>query len=255
MALDLRQLTERLPETPIHYFSTIDSTMTEATRLAAEGAPHGTLVIADEQTAGVGRFGRTWHSEANDGIYCSFILRLPLPASSVAVATLALGLATREAIQQATGLACDLRWPNDVLVDDYKVAGILAQLLDSRIVAGVGINVNQQSLPEGLRTPATSLRLAAGGRIFAREPIIVGLVNEIEEFCTILVEQGAGAILKAFAASSTYIINRRVIYEGETGFERGTTAGLDSNGFLLVRDNEGQTRTVYTGGVRPDTGQ
>lgn len=253
MALDLRQLTERLPQRPIHYFPTIDSTMIEATRLAAEGAPHGTLVIADEQTAGVGRFGRTWHSEANDGIYCSMILRLPLPASAVAVATLALGLATKEAIQQTTGLACDLRWPNDVLVADDKVAGILAQLLDSRIVAGVGINVNQISLPEGLRSPATSLCLAAGGRIFEREPIVAALVNKTEEFCAMLVEQGPAAILKAFAESSSYIVNRRVVYEGETGFERGTTAGLDANGFLLVRDEAGQLCTVYTGGVRPDT--
>ncbi len=252
MALDLPQLKERLPQTPIHYFPTIDSTMLEATRLAAEGAPHGTLVIADEQTAGIGRFGRTWHSEANDGIYCSLILRLPLPASAVAVATLALGLATKEAIQQTTGLACDLRWPNDVLVGGDKVAGILAQLLDSRIVAGVGINVNQLSLPEGLRTPSTSLRLA-GARIFAREPIVAALVNQVQEFCTILVEQGAAAILKAFAESSSYTVNRRVVYEGETGFERGTTAGLDANGFLLVRDDAGHLSTVYTGGVRPDT--
>jgi BirA family biotin operon repressor/biotin-[acetyl-CoA-carboxylase] ligase len=253
MPLDLRQLRERLPQTPIHYFPTIDSTMIEATRLAAEGAPHGTLVIADEQTAGVGRFGRTWHSEANDGIYCSLVLRLPLPASAVAVATLALGLATKEAVQQTTGLACDLRWPNDVLVGDDRVAGILAQLLDSRIVAGVGINVNQPSLPERLRTPATSLRLAAGGRIFAREPIVAALVNQVEEFCTILIGQGAAAILKAFAASSSYILNRRIVYEGETGPERGTTAGLDANGFLLVQDDAGQLCTVYTGGVRPDT--
>ena len=253
MALDIAQLKDRLPDTPIHYFPTIDSTMTEATRLAAEGAPHLTLVIADEQTAGVGRFGRTWHSEPNDGIYCSLILRLPLPASAVAVATLALGLATREAIQESTDLTCDLRWPNDVLIGDDKVAGILAQLLDSRIVAGIGINVNHSSLPDGLRTPATSLRIAAGGRTFGREPIIAALVNKVDDFCKILVDHGPAAILEAFAASSSYVINRRVLFDGETGFERGTTAGLDSNGFLLVRDDAGQLNTVYTGGVRPDT--
>ena len=140
-----------------------------------------------------------------------------------------------------------------MLVGDDKVAGILAQLLDSRIVAGIGINVNHSSLPDGLRTPATSLRLAAGGRIFAREPIVAALVNKVDEFCTILVDHGPAAILEAFAASSSYVINRRVLFDGETGFERGTTAGLDSNGFLLVRDDAGQLSTVYTGGVRPDT--
>lgn len=253
MALDIEQLRDLLPDTPIHYFPSIDSTMTEATRLAAEGAQHGTLVIADEQTAGVGRFGRTWLSEPNDGIYCSLVLRLPLPASAVAVATLALGLATREAIQESTGLTCDLRWPNDVLIGDNKVAGILAQLLDSRIVAGIGINANHSSLPDGLRTPATSLRMAAGGRIFAREPIVAALVNKVDEFCKILVEYGSGAILKAFAASSSYVVNRRVRFGGETERERGITAGLDSNGFLLVRDDAGHMNTVYTGGIRPDT--
>lgn len=253
MALDIQQLTERLPHTPIHYFPTIGSTMTEASRLAAEGAPHGTLVIADEQTAGVGRFGRTWHSNANDGIYCSLILRLPLPASAVAVTTLALGLATSEAIQETTEQVCDLRWPNDVLAGDLKVAGILAQLLDSRVIAGIGINVNHSSLPDGLRTPATSLRLAAGGRVFAREPIVAALVNKVEESCSILSEQGPDAILEAFAASSSYVTNRRVMFEIETGSERGTTAGLDPNGFLLVRDDTGHLRTIYTGGIRPAT--
>ena len=156
--------------------------MTQAAQLAAAGAPHNTVVIADEQTAGVGRFGRQWYSEADSGIYCSILVRLAMPPSGIPVLTLALGLATAEAIQRTTGLACDLRWPNDVLVQERKVAGILAQFQEDYIVAGIGINVNQSSLPADLRTPAISLRLASNGRIFARERIVVFLLKRWTSF-------------------------------------------------------------------------
>lgn len=249
----MTQLEAALAGRPIHYFATIGSTMTEAARLVHDGAPHGTLVIADEQTAGVGRFGRTWHSEADAGIYATFVLRLPLGMECISLVTLALGLGTAEAIQQTTDLACDLRWPNDVLVGDRKVAGILAQLVDSAVIAGIGINVNQSHLPGDLRTPATSLRLAANGRVFGREKIVTALARSIDKLCSMLVEEGPVAILRAFAAASSYAVNRRVVYETQTGFDRGLTAGLDSQGFLLVRRDTGDLATVITGGIRPDT--
>src|SRR5689334_3225599 len=131
MPLDINVISEARAQNAIHYFPTIGSTMTEAARLAAEGAEHGTVVLADEQTSGIGRFGRHWLSERETGIYISVLLRLPIAPRDLPVMTLALGLATREAIEQRTRLACDLRWPNDVLVNDQKVAGILAQLHDS----------------------------------------------------------------------------------------------------------------------------
>ena len=150
MALDIQSIAEQRPQNAIHYFSVIGSTMTEGARLAISGAPHGSVVIADEQTAGVGRFGRHWLSEPESGIYCSILLRLPLEPASLPIVTLALGLAAAEAIEQTTGIDCDLRWPNDVLIRERKVAGILAQLHDTCIVAGIGINVNQTVLPGDL---------------------------------------------------------------------------------------------------------
>jgi BirA family transcriptional regulator, biotin operon repressor / biotin---[acetyl-CoA-carboxylase] ligase len=252
MPLDVNLISEQRPQNAIHYFAVIDSTMTEAVRLAGQGAPHGTAVIADEQTAGIGRFGRQWHSEAEAGIYCSVLLRLSIAPSAVPLVTLALGLATAEAIQCATGLACDLRWPNDVLVNERKVAGILAQLHEDCVVAGIGINVNQASLPDNLRTPATSLRAAANGRMFSRERLLVDLLEALEDFCAMLVEKGPDSILNAFSAASSYVTHRRVIFEGNHGFHKGVTMGLDSNGFLRVLDEAGVTQTVYTGGVRPD---
>src|SRR5436305_1823180 len=106
---------------------------------AAAGCPRGTIVIAGEQFAGQGRHGHTWHSEANTGLYCSLVLE-PAP-----LLTLALGLAAVDAIERATGLVCDIRWPNDLMLGGKKTGGILVQLVEGAAIAGIGINVNQRS--------------------------------------------------------------------------------------------------------------
>ncbi|MBV9766548.1 MAG: biotin--[acetyl-CoA-carboxylase] ligase [Acidobacteriaceae bacterium] len=250
MPLDIERIRELRPENKIHYFQTIDSTMTEAARLAGLNAPHGSVVLADEQTAGIGRLGRSWQSPAGLGIYCSILLRLPLPPSGFPIASLVLGLATAEAIQNSTQLACDLRWPNDVLINEKKVAGILTHLVDACVVAGIGINVNHTSLASDLRTPATSLRIESNGRAQSREHIVVNLLESVGSFCSMLRTEGSAAILRAFSSASTYVINRRVIIE-ENGL-RGVTAGLDDNGFLLVRSDSGQVERLAAGGIRPE---
>jgi len=248
MSLDISQLRGMRPTNQFHYWDSIGSTMTEATQLAASGAPHGTVVIADEQTSGLGRLGRSWQSDAGVGIYCSLLLRITLNPADLPIASLLLGLAVREAIQEAAGLACDLRWPNDVLVRERKVAGILAQITDSCIVAGIGINVNNTRFPGEFRTPPTSLYLETGKSI-SRERIIVQMLASVDDLTRTLEERGRAAILKAFAAGSSYVLSRRIIVE-DTG-ARGTTAGLDEHGFLLVRLDSGRLEKLLTGGVRP----
>lgn len=224
--------------------------MQEATRLATAAARHGTVVLADEQIAGMGRLGRTWESKAELGVYCSLVLRMQLAPSNLPVASLLLGLATAEAIQTSTHLACDLRWPNDVLIHECKVAGILIHLVEGCIIAGVGINVNHTALPPGLRTPATSLRIESDGRLHSREDLIVALLEAVDFFCSLLANEGTKSILRAFTAASSYAIERRVIIE-ENGM-KGVTAGLDENGFLLVRSDNGDIERVASGGIRPD---
>jgi BirA family transcriptional regulator, biotin operon repressor / biotin---[acetyl-CoA-carboxylase] ligase len=251
MPLDLAQIRSLRPQNQIHYWPSTTSTMIEAARLAAAGAPHGTVAIADEQTAGIGRFGRSWLSEAGLGLYCSILLRLPLPPASLPVASLLLGLATAEAIQKSTELVCDLRWPNDVLIRERKVAGILPQLLENWIIAGIGINVNHSSFEPGLRTPATSLRIESAGRAQSHENLLVNLLESIDAFCSMLASEGPGAVLRAFASASSYAMNRRVVVE-ENG-SKGTTCGLDENGFLLIRYDSGQTQRLATGSVRPES--
>lgn len=250
MPLDIARIRELRPLDQIHYFRSVGSTMTEATRLLAAGAPHGTLVLAEEQTAGIGRLGRSWISEPGAGIYASVLLHLYLSPTNLPIASLTLGLATAEAIHRATDVSCDLRWPNDVLINERKVAGVLIHLVDDWIVAGIGINVNHTSFPAGLRTPATSLRLESNGRLQSRERLIVALLESLEGFCSNLHEKGPGVILRAFAASSSYAVNRRVVVE--EGGIKGLTAGLDENGFLLVQSDAGRIERIASGGIRPD---
>ena len=250
MPLDLRLLRTLRPQNTFHHFTIIGSTMTEAAQFAATGAPHGTVVLAEEQTSGMGRLGRSWISQAELGIYCSILLRLQLSQANLPLASLLLGLATAEAIQQATQLSCDLRWPNDVLINERKVAGILTHLVDDCILGGIGINVNQVSFDSDLRTPATSLLLESNRRVQSREILLAYLLESIDSFCSLLASSGPDAVLRSFASASSYAMGRRVVVE-ETG-TRGVTAGLDDSGFLLVRADSGVIEKVSTGALRPD---
>ncbi len=248
MPLNLASIQLARPQNTIHYFATIGSTMTEGTRLAQAGAAHGTVVLAEEQTSGMGRLGRTWISEKEAGLYSSTLLRLQLAPAQLPIASLLLALATAEAMERSAGCKCDLRWPNDVLVDERKVAGILPHLVSSCIVAGIGINVNQQSFDPNLRTPATSLALATGAPV-SREAVLIELLEAIDRNCQMLADTGPQAIRDAFAQRSSYAQNREVVLE-DTGV-RGWTAGLDHHGFLLLRTSSGKLERIASGGVRP----
>jgi BirA family biotin operon repressor/biotin-[acetyl-CoA-carboxylase] ligase len=234
----------------IHWHGTIGSTMHEAVRLAAAGCASGTVVGADEQTAGQGRHGRVWHSQADTGLYFSVVLRLPLDPASAAVVTFALGLSVAEAIQQTTGVACDLRWPNDVLVRDRKCAGILTQLHGAAVVTGIGVNVNQTEFPPDVADIAISLRIASG-REQSRESLLAALLDSIDRHCDILTKQGPAVIFDLFTRASSYVTGRRVTVELLEGEVTGTTAGLTEAGFLRLRRDDGGEETIVAGGVRP----
>jgi BirA family biotin operon repressor/biotin-[acetyl-CoA-carboxylase] ligase len=224
--------------------------MAEASQLAAEGAPSGTVVGAEEQTSGHGRHGRSWHSEAGSGLYASIILRRPYAPDTLPVVTLALGLAVQEAILKSTHLTCDLRWPNDLLIQSKKCAGILTQLDGSAIIAGIGINVNHSSFPADLRGIATSLRLA-GGRPQSRESLLVELLASVDTYCALLETQGRGPVIAAFSCASSYVSGRRVCVDQDGSEMRGVTAGLNESGFLLLRGDDGRNHVIVAGGVRP----
>jgi BirA family biotin operon repressor/biotin-[acetyl-CoA-carboxylase] ligase len=249
MPFDIEAVRAKAPAHKFYYFESVGSTMVEAARCVAADDPHGTVVLAQEQTAGIGRLGRTWISESSVGIYCSVLLRLQLPPAQLPIASLLVGLAVAEAIEKVTGLACDLRWPNDVLIREKKVSGILTQLVDSCVIAGIGLNVSQKAFETGLRTPATSLLLESGGIVYSRESLVLALVEALDFFCQTLKEQGTDAILRAFAAHSSYVAGRRV--KVEEGDLLGITAGLDEHGFLQLRTDAGALMRLSAGGIRP----
>ncbi len=230
---------------------TVESTMHHASALAAAGCLHGTAVVAEAQTAGVGRHGHVWHSEPGSGLYLSVVLRLPLSPSELPVLTLALGLAAGEAIGLATGLMCDLRWPNDILARGKKVAGILVQVVDGAAIAGIGVNVNHASFPEWIANEATSLRLEAGHAV-DREALLVRLLHSIEEICQVFLVNGKSTILTLFANGSSFARGKRVRVDSGGGrFLEGVTDGLTDEGFLRVRQPDGTIEIVIAGGVRP----
>ena len=238
----------------LHHFYKIGSTNTAAMAAAADGAPEGTVFLAEEQTAGRGRGANSWQSPRSTGIYCSAILRPLLPPSDVLVLSLAAGLAVQAAIQQVDSrVHADLKWPNDALIDGRKVCGILTEMNAEAtrvryLVVGIGINVNQPSFPKELS--ATSLRLATGSE-WSRVELAAALLKSLDREYRNLVEtpDAREDILRRFAGNSTWVQGKEVrIEENGAAFE-GTTAGLDPRGFLLVRTAKG-TQTVLSGTVR-----
>lgn len=250
MPFDAASVRERLPGRQIHWFPSVNSTMTLAATLARDGCPSGAVVGADGQVAGIGRQGHAWHSEAEAGLYVSIVLRMPIGSYALPVTMLALGLAAQEAIAEVTGLAADLRWPNDVMLGEKKCAGILAQLESGAVVAGIGINVNHTAFPREIEPLATSLCLE-GRRGVSREDLFVALVRAIDNFAKILAEQGPSVILDMFTRASSYANGRRVRVEQSGVLIEGVTCGLDPGGFLVIREDSGKQTTILTGGVRP----
>jgi BirA family transcriptional regulator, biotin operon repressor / biotin---[acetyl-CoA-carboxylase] ligase len=243
----------------LHHYYKIGSTNTAAMEAAAGGAPEGSVFLAEEQTAGRGRGRNLWESQRSAGIYCSVLLRPPVPPSEALILSLATGLAVADAVREIDpALQSDLKWPNDLLLDSKKFCGILAEMNAEatqvrHIVIGIGLNVNQASFPAGLRDQATSLRIVSGSAR-ARVELTAALLKSLHrEYRDLLNKPGAReSILRRFAERSSYVQNRRVRIEDPnahgSGFE-GITHGLDAGGFLRVRTPEG-LRTVLSGTVR-----
>jgi BirA family transcriptional regulator, biotin operon repressor / biotin---[acetyl-CoA-carboxylase] ligase len=236
----------------IHYFRT-DSTNAAAVKLAAEGAEHGTVVVAEEQTAGRGRLGRAWFSEKSSGIYASIILRPPLSPAAAPVLTLMAGLAAQKAVNTVTGLAVDIRWPNDLLVNGKKVCGILTEMSAEvdrlhAVVLGIGINVNHSLMPTPLEEIATSLRMEAH-RGISRVQVFVALLRELERYYQLLLKSGSKAISERWEAASSFAHGKRVRVVTAAGETLATTTGLDPNGALKIQFDDGRQESLVAGEV------
>ena len=240
----------------VHHFFRVGSTNTLAMSAASQGEPEGAVFVAEEQTAGRGRGAHRWESDSSKGIYCSAVLRPYLTPSDVLLISLATGLAVWEAVHEVTGIATDLRWPNDVLCGDRKVCGILIEMHAEatrvqHIVAGMGLNVNQREFPPELLPIATSLRLESG-RDWSRVELAAALLKSLDrEYRAFVADLGVARrdVLRRFELHSSYVRGRAVQVDEDGGYH-GTTVGLDARGFLQVQTEAG-IKTVLSGGVRP----
>jgi BirA family biotin operon repressor/biotin-[acetyl-CoA-carboxylase] ligase len=236
----------------IHHFRT-GSTNTAALDLAQQGAGHGTVVVAEEQTAGRGRLGRPWHSEKSSGIYVSVILRPPLSPSAAPILTLMAGVAIQHALSSVTGLGVDIRWPNDLLVNGKKVCGILTEMSAElgrlhAVVLGIGINVNHSEMPAELKQVATSLRIESQ-RTWSRVQIFIDLLKELERYYHLLLEKDNAAIAECWAAASTYANGKRIRIVTAEGESVATTVGLDPSGALRVRYDDWHEEALVAGEI------
>jgi BirA family biotin operon repressor/biotin-[acetyl-CoA-carboxylase] ligase len=252
----------------LQFSAVTGSTNSDALVAARAGAPHGSVYFADEQRAGRGRGDHRWESAAEQGLYVSILLR-PAGVSSrhMHLLPLAAGLATSQAVFLASGVQIDLRWPNDLLIStpqtmtgpwgprsgERKTGGILVESKTERddlayAVVGIGINVHQQEFASDLATPATSLDLEAG-RAVSRQKLLIALLESIQRETKCLHDPAVTAVIPARVSQvSTWLWNRDVEVHGPQAC-RGTTAGLDENGFLRVKTANGVV-TVQTGGIR-----
>jgi BirA family biotin operon repressor/biotin-[acetyl-CoA-carboxylase] ligase len=237
----------------IHHFFTIGSTNDVAMELGQAGEPHGAVVLAEYQTAGRGRAGRVWLSEKSSGIHMSVLLRPPVSPVQAPMLTLLAGLAARDSVVDLTSLACDIRWPNDLMLNGKKLGGVLTEMLAEPdrvryVVLGIGINVNHVKMPRELELIATSLRIETG-RTLSRTELVVRLLRHLERYYNLFLSQGSDPLTARFAEVSSFFQGKRVRITTATESYTGLTAGLEPTGLLRVVREDGRTEAVLAGDV------
>lgn len=222
----------------IYYFDSIDSTNTKAKELAEEGHPSGTLVVADRQTAGKGRRGRSWESPTGIGIFMTLMLKPEINPNHASMLTLVAAMATTRAIRRVTGVPAMIKWPNDIVMNGKKVCGILTEMSAqfdyiNHIVIGIGINVHNEEFPEEIKETASSLFLESGQHIH-RASLIEAFLEEFEDvYAEYLKTEDMEGLQKEYDAM---LVNRgrqvRVLDPKEP-FE-GKAMGITKKGELIV---------------------
>jgi BirA family transcriptional regulator, biotin operon repressor / biotin---[acetyl-CoA-carboxylase] ligase len=248
-----RQLRRSLFSKHIHHFFKAGSTNAIAFDLGRAGEPQGAVVLAEEQSAGRGRAGRAWHSEKTTGIYVTVLLRPAISPLVAPLITLLAGLAVRDAVLEETGLAPDLRWPNDLLMAGKKFCGILTEMHAETdrvhfVVVGIGVDVNHTRMPEQLADLATSLRMVTG-RTHSRLQLLVRLLRNLETYYNRFLAEGPEPILTRFSEASSFAKGKRVRISAATENYTGITDGLEPNGLLRVRRDNGRLAIVISGDV------
>jgi BirA family biotin operon repressor/biotin-[acetyl-CoA-carboxylase] ligase len=238
-------------------FDSLESTNTEALEQARLGADEGVCVIARQQTAGRGRHGRTWVSPKDAGLYFSIVLRPKLDMRDLPLITLMTGVAVHETLADL-GIAADIKWVNDILVDEKKICGILAETTETAsglaVIVGIGINIRASNFPPEIADTATSIEQAGPGEV-ATGDVVASLTRCLSRFYEMLGVEPR-SIIDEWSHRSTYFSGKRVRVVLESDTVLGVTDGLESNGALRVRQDDGSIAIIQAGDVeqlRPST--
>lgn len=238
----------------IHYEETVDSTQKIAHLLSHEGAIEGTVVIAEEQTGGRGRMDRAWHSPKSTGIWMSLILRPKIPIQRAPQLTLLTAVAIVQAIEETTTLTPQIKWPNDILVEQQKVTGILTELQADAdriisVIIGMGLNINQteDDFPPELRQIATSLR-AKEGKELDRAEIIKVIFQKFETLYMLFLEKGFYPI-KLLWESYAISVGKEITARTLNGSISGKALGITDEGVLKVEDALGEIHQIYSADI------
>jgi BirA family biotin operon repressor/biotin-[acetyl-CoA-carboxylase] ligase len=245
--------TEVFGRKEIAYFSELDSTNRKAKELAVEGAPEGTLVVAEQQTKGRGRLRRNWHSPFQEGIYASLILRPKLPPAEAPKITLATGVSVAETLLAITPVKPAIKWPNDILVNGRKICGILTETSTEMdaidfVVVGVGINVNNRKFPDDLREIATSVYLETG-RTFDRVTLMQEFLRQFERSYSLFLRSGFESIGKRWRELAM-LLGKEVTVRMIDRTCRGRVMELDRDGALLIKSENGELERIYSGDIQ-----
>jgi len=231
----------------IYFYKEIGSTNDEAARLSKLGAGEGTVVIAESQTKGRGRLGRSWVSKEGESLTFSIIVKPHLSAKKIFVLTLLGSLSSVRAIRWQTSLEAKLKWPNDIVVGERKVAGALSQVSLSKtgpnsIIVGIGINVNNSIFPHELRDVASSLRLEAGRKV-SREKLLGAILTEFERLYFLFLSKKELEIFNEWRMVSE-TLGRNVRAETKKGNFEGEAVNLGEAGELIIRSKGGRIKRL-----------
>ena len=231
----------------IYFYEETDTTNNRARELALEGAPEGTLVVAEKQTAGRGRRGKVWESPLGTGIWMSLVLRPQIAPAEASVLTLLCGLATAEAIEAETGLSAGIKWPNDILINGKKAVGILTEM-DCEMSEVHFVNVNTASFPPEIAEIATSLYLECGKTV-SRRRLVHKVLERLEEHYETFLRTGSFAAMLEDYRKHCITLGKEVHVLGREPFF-AEALDITPEGELLVRraDN-GKEEVVFSGEV------
>jgi BirA family biotin operon repressor/biotin-[acetyl-CoA-carboxylase] ligase len=232
-------------------FETIDSTNTCAKVLASCWAVEGTVIIAEEQTEGKGRLGRSWFASPGQNLTFSLVLRPTGPAEDLNLIPLYVGVAVADAIRNLTGLPAKCKWPNDIMINERKTAGVLIEgsLKDSSVefvIVGIGVNVNQREFPGGLSETATSLALASGSDV-DRAELFREIMRSLETHYDKLKKEGVRSIIPLWTDRTT-MIGRKISVSQNGVLLEGVAQGVNEQGALVLANN-GSSYALMAGDV------